>query len=241
MKDIIEFIKTQVKQSGTKGVVLGLSGGIDSAVVAVLAQKALGKNKVHCFYLSYVQDDNDVDHIKKLCNKFKLKYNKVTIKQIVDLFYHYPKNELIKGNIKSRVRMTYLYTFANSKNCLVIGTTNKSELLTGYFTKYGDGGVDFEPIAHLYKTEVIKLAKKLGIPDEIINKPPTAGLWNGQTDEHELGMTYKELDEYLMLIEFDSIVPRAIHEEMPKMSDKYYKVKEMVEKSKHKRNPPEMK
>ena len=233
MKDIIQFIKNQVKSANAKGVVLGLSGGIDSAVVAVLAKKALGTKNVLCYYLPYNTDINNSEHIFKLCNKFKLKCTNLSIKQIVDLFTYYPKEELTKGNIKARIRMTYLYTFANSKNCLVIGTTNKSELMTGYFTKYGDGACDFEPIAHLYKTEVIQLAKQLGIPDEIINKPPSADLWKGQTDEDEIGLSYYELDEILQFIEMKGNYP-----ESKNITWNISKVLKMIYKSEHKRNQP---
>jgi len=228
MERIIEFIKTQVKSSNSNGIVLGISGGIDSAVVAVLSKKAT--ENVILIHMPLQHEIND--DIVKLCKKFKMSY---AVHPIGEEFnnilkgFSEPLDKKTMGNIQSRLRMLILYTYANEHNFLVIGTTNKSELLTGYFTKHGDGAVDFEPIAHLYKTEVIQLAKQLGIPDEIINKPPSADLWVGQTDEQELGMTYEKLDKYLKRL---SEPPER------RKSKKFYKVKKLIEKSKHKRNPP---
>ena len=245
---IIKFIKEYIEQSDSKGVVLGLSGGIDSAVVAVLAKKALG-NKVHCIYLPdrYKIQDFDREHIEKLCKRFDLTFQEEYINKIAEHFY-YPmdtptvKAKIILGNIKARVRMTYLYKEANTRDCLVIGTSNKSEIMTGYFTKYGDGGADLEPIGHLYKTQVYQLAKYLDIPNEIVDKPPTAGLWDGQTDEGELGMPYSYLDKILLYIERHQLIEKE---------DSYYtaewlgikdkdinRVIDMISKSEHKRRVP---
>ena len=242
---IIKFIKDYVKQSGRKGIVLGLSGGIDSAVVAVLAKRALG-NKVHCIYLpdEYKKQDFDRQHIEKLCKRFDLTFQEDYIRDTVEHFF-YPmdtpttKAKIILGNIKARVRMTYLYKEANTRDCLVIGTSNKSEIMIGYFTKHGDGGSDIEPIGHLYKTQVYELAKHLDIPNEIVDKPPTAGLWDGQTDEGELGISYKKLDKILHYkSSFTTHTIQQIADIVDCDEDDVELVKNLVERSEHKRRVP---
>ena len=211
---IEEFIKLYITISGTKGIILGLSGGIDSAVVAVLAKRAIKKENIHCYYLPMLNTNDDIDkkHIKKLCERFDLTYKIREIgldtEGIIDDSFTEGISKLNYGNIKARIRMTILYHYANRLNCLVVGTTNKSEYKIGYFTKYGDGAVDFEPIQHLYKTEIFELAKYLNIPEEIINKHPTAGLWKDQTDEKEIGMSYEQLDKILKFIKRNIIIKK---------------------------------
>ena len=239
---IVSFIKTYVENTGKKSVVLGLSGGIESAVVAVLAKKALGSKNVHCFYLPEEEKENDFDkeHINKLCERFDLAYQTIPIGSIVNSiilanrFQNKTKfNKLTIANIKARVRMMQLYAYTNDHDALVIGTGNKSEIMIGYFTKYGDGGVDFEPIGYLYKTEVFKIAKELDIPNEIVDKPPTAGLWEGQTDEGEIGMSYEELDEILYTIENNLINEDYLKEKNIDYKN-ILKVLKMMEKNEHK-------
>lgn len=248
---IIKFIKDYIDQSNADGIILGVSGGIDSAVVAVLAKQAT--ENLHCYYLPMIDMKDDIDkiHIKKLYQRFDLTYQTreigLDVEGIIDDISINGISKVTYGNIKARIRMTILYHYANRLSCLVVGTTNKSELLTGYFTKYGDGGVDIEPIQHLYKTEIFELAKYLNIPEEIINKTPTAGLWKGQTDEDELGMTYKELDKCLRYYEFVSNSPRALTEIFYNTEDgkklknmepnKMKHVIELIKKSEHKRKP----
>ena len=234
MKEIVDFIKSQVLKSKTKGIVLGLSGGIDSAVVAVLSKRAIGAKNLHCYYLPMTikNKDYDRDHIEKLCERFDLSYQTETIVNpvlsIIGNSGNLSKESM--GNIKARVRMTILYKHANNLNCLVIGTTNKTELMIGYFTKYGDGACDFEPIAHLYKHQIKELAKELDIPNEIIDKLPSAGLWEGQTDEDELGISYDKLDEILC-----KMYNNDLNEFTKKDIDH---VKSLVSKSYHKRHTP---
>ena len=148
-------------------------------------------------------DPEDVEHAKKLAEKFRIKTETVDITPVYDLMVKIlPEgNRIAKANLKPRLRMATLYYFANNLNYLVVGTDNKSESFTGYFTKYGDGGVDILPISHLLKTEVRVLAMELGIPEEIITRPPSAGLWEGQTDEGEMGITYEQLDKTIIAIE----------------------------------------
>lgn len=239
---IVKCIKDAVRKAGANGVVLGLSGGLDSAVVAVLAKKALGGNNVHCYYMPEKQKDHDIDleHIEKLCNRFGITFNIHTIGETTnackDSFWRDISNWEY-ANIKARTRMTDLYTYASLDHCLVIGTGNRSEIMTGYFTKHGDGGVDFEPIGHLYKTEVFKLAKHLNVPNEIIDKPPSAGLVEGQTDEADLGITYVELDAILNYLHCSSLDSHSF-ERQGITKQNVNKVVRMIETTEHKRRLP---
>ncbi len=196
---IVLWIKQKVKESGAKGIVLGLSGGIDSAVVAALAKAAVGKNNLLVLFLPCNSHPQDLSDAKLVAGHLGLKSKLIDLSVVYNNFLKIlpQAKSLAKGNLKPRLRMCTLYYFANKLNYLVCGTGNKSELLVGYFTKYGDGGVDILPIADLFKRQVRQLAKELKIPESVITKPPTAGLWQGQTDEGEMGITYNELDDIL--------------------------------------------
>ena len=225
---IINFIRAEAKSAS--GIVVGMAGGIDSSVVASLCVKALGNRRVTALIMPEheVTMLRDVNDAKQLASELNIRCYIYPIDGILSAIIKCQPLDDKKtlGNAKARARMILLYAYANMHHYLVAGTGNKSELLTGYFTKYGDGGVDFLPIADLYKTEVIKLAKHLGIPKAIIDKTPTAGLWRGQTDEDELGMSYAELD--------------AILKGDKKQPAKVKKVKELMEKSHHKRTLPKI-
>ena len=226
---IVSWIKQQVKDSGAKGIVLGLSGGIDSAVVAALCREAVGKNNLLVLFMPCNSDQQDLKDAKLIAQELGLKLKLVDLSAVYNSFLKVlPKAaNLALGNLKPRLRMSALYYFANQLNYLVCGTGNKSELMVGYFTKYGDGGVDILPIADLFKCQVRNLARELKIPQNIITKPPTAGLWQGQTDEGELGITYNELDEIL-----DKF---CNNQKQTSASKKVDKVKRMHKNSEHKR------
>ncbi len=193
---LVKWLRTKIKNAGKKGIVLGLSGGVDSAVVSVLCRKAVGTKNILCLILPCQSQKTDITDAKKVAKKFGLKTETIDLTKIYEnLIRILPTaNKLTQANLKPRLRMLTLYYFANKLNYIVAGTGNKSELSIGYFTKYGDGGVDILPLGDLYKSEVRGLAKYLKVPEEIITKPPTAGLWTGQTDEGEIGMTYDELE-----------------------------------------------
>lgn len=226
-KRISNWIKRKVKEAGAIGGVIGLSGGLDSAVVAVLAKKAL-KDNVLGVILPCYSEPEDIEDAYLIANTFNIKTEKIILDSVYDeITKILPKGDKISlANIKARLRMIVLYYFANKLNYLVIGTGNKSELAIGYFTKYGDGGVDILPLGGLLKTQIFELAKKIGIPEKIINKKPSAGLWKNQTDEEEIGISYPDLDRAIIAIERgDKNGPIQI----------INKVKQLMEKTKHKK------
>ncbi|MDD5130423.1 MAG: NAD+ synthase [Candidatus Omnitrophica bacterium] len=231
---IVSWIKQQVKDSTAKGIVLGLSGGIDSAVVAALAKEAVGKNNVLVLFMPCNSNPQDLKDAKLVAHKLGLKSKLVDLSAVYNNFLKILPGavSLARGNLKPRLRMSTLYYFANKLNYLVCGTGNKSELMVGYFTKYGDGGVDILPIADLFKRQVRKLAKELKIPQGIIAKAPTAGLWQGQTDEVEMGITYNELDDILDRF--------CNHKKQAAGSKNVNKVISMYKRSEHKRKGAEI-
>ncbi|MCK4904772.1 NAD(+) synthase [bacterium] len=227
-QEISNWIEKQVKNANKKGIVLGLSGGIDSSVVAVLSKKALGDN-VLGLLLPCNSSNIDERLATELANTSNIKTRKIDSSGLFNQLINInPKaNDLAKANLKPRLRMLILYYFANSLDYLVAGTGNKSEIMTGYFTKHGDGGCDVLPLGGLLKTEVKSLARELNLPSEIIKRPPTAGLWEGQTDESEMAITYKDLDKCLIAIESKTF-------KNLKESD-LKRVRLMIKKSHHKR------
>lgn len=216
------FIEDNVRKSNSNGVVVGLSGGVDSAVTAVLAQNALSRD-VLALIMPCGSDSRDAEDARKVSSQFRIDSVQLSLDDVHELFLSRftETSKLAQGNLKSRLRMCALYHVANLNNFLVLGTSNKTELELGYFTKYGDGGVDIEPIGDLFKTQVYQLAEYLNIPKDIIDKPPSAGLWDGQLDEEEIGSTYDAIDKMLKgEIEASE------------------KVLELMEKSSHKRELP---
>ncbi len=204
---ILEFISEKVRESKAKGVVVGLSGGIDSAVTSLLCARALGPDKVlNLFLPSRSTPVGDKEDVEAFCERFEMELRTLDISATVDaLKKTMPglEDKRLIGNATARLRMIALFHHAKMLDRVVMGTSNKSELLIGYFTKFGDGGADFCPLGDLYKTEVRELAMRLEVPQSILDKVPTAGLWEGQTDEGELGLTYEELDQILVGIELN--------------------------------------
>ena len=207
-KKIKNFIRDYVFKTGAKGIVLGMSGGIDSSTTAALAALAIGGSKVLGLILPEKETYNkkDIAHAENVAKKFGLKTELVEITATLESFYSSvpifdPLDNICKGNIKARTRMIYIYYYANKLHMLVGGSSDKSETMMGYFTKWGDVAADIFPIMDLYKTQVQRLAKHLGIPSEIIEKPPSPTLWQGQSAEKELGIKYELLDLILYGLE----------------------------------------
>lgn len=226
---IVNFLKNYLPDNHQDCYVLGISGGVDSSLVAALAKKAVGKEKLFCYAMpidSLIDDENDA---VRLAKHLDLNY------EVVDLTK--PYHEMVKiyestgvkldlstkGNLKARIRMATLYAFAQNKRGLVLGTDNMDERYTGYYTKYGDGGVDLLPIAHLLKREVVEACLLLGLPEDLARRTPSAGLYQGQTDESEMGITYNDLDDYLL--------GKEISEEAKNKIERLHRI------SAHKRNP----
>lgn len=205
----VDWLREQVKDSGTNGLVVGLSGGIDSSVVAFLIKKAFPENCMGVIMpcKSNEKDKNDAIELAKAAGieyivvDLTSEQDDLLIKICGELSnngHDAEKNRrLADANLRARMRMSTLYTVANSLNYLVAGTDNAAEVYTGYFTKYGDGGVDIIPIANLPKREVYEWGKYLGVPQTVIDRPPSAGLWEGQTDETEMGTTYDMIDDLI--------------------------------------------
>ena len=210
---LVEWIRSQVTNAGAKGTVIGLSGGIDSAVTAALCKKAFPDTMLGLIMPCH-SNPRDAEDAKLLAETFDIPHQVIDLSNTFDnlcaaVDYKeevLPKTSLTLNNIKPRLRMTTLYYFGGLHNYLVVGTDNASELRVGYFTKYGDGGVDIVPLGNLVKMHVRELAYHLGVPEPLITKAPTAGLWENQTDEDEMGVTYNELDNYILT---DQAEPRV--------------------------------
>ena len=241
--DIIEFIKSKVSEANSEGIVVGLSGGIDSTLAAYLACEALGQDKVFGITLpSKTTPTEDNIHGIEVAKRLGIQYREIGIDPILNEYLsatQLPQDDLSIGNLKARIRMSIIYYFANQKNYLVCGTGNKSEILIGYFTKFGDGACDMEPIGDLYKTEVFKLSESLNVPKEIIQKPPRAGLWANQTDEDEIGMSYDLLDKILYLYTEKDMKNTEIAKKLDISVDDVNMIITKVIRSEHKSKVPE--
>ncbi len=205
MKDkIADWIKKQVQDAGAGGCVFGLSGGIDSAVAGVLCKRAFPDNALGLLMPCYSSEE-DLRHAKEISDKFSIPTKLIDLKavnnemfvQLEGKSYDGEEMNLAIANLRPRLRMITLYYHANKLNYLVVGTGNRSEAVMGYFTKYGDGGVDIMPLGGLLKSKIRELARELDIPQAILDRKPSAGLWHGQTDEEEMGITYEVLDEII--------------------------------------------
>jgi NAD+ synthase len=230
---IANWLSEHLAVAGADGFVFGLSGGVDSATVAALAVKAVGPESVLAAILPCHSQPIDALLAQEVADAFGIPTVTVNLDDAFDtLTDSLPPTEhrLAAANMKPRLRMTALYYLAQTYDYLVLGSGNKTELMVGYFTKHGDGGVDLLPMGDLYKTEVWELARDFGVPKAVVERAPSAGLWPGQTDEEELGITYRELDRVLKAIESAEttrVAPATLK-----------RVERMIATSAHKRQMP---
>ncbi len=229
---ITNGLKEFFEQAGFDKAVVGLSGGVDSALVAKFGVLALGKENVTALLMPNdgMSSEHSISDAKAWAEELGIEYRVISIGDYVERYKKLPWDESEEAhmNIQARVRMTILYHYANTHKALVLGTGNKTEETLGYFTKYGDGGVDALPIGNLYKTEVWQIAKELGLPEAIIKKTPSAELRAGHTDEEEIGMSYVEMDDILRKFEAGGEAE----------TDKEKKLQKRIEANKHKRKSP---
>jgi len=266
---ITGFIKRMNVESNVKGIAIGLSGGLDSTVVAYLLKEAIGSENILGVHMnSLTTPKEDKKHFKLIVENLNIEYKEIAIDNLSNEFVNlstyfnsenkgdgskiyktaklsktstigggeYDENiqKIAEGNLKARIRMSILYYYANLNNFLVAGTSNRSELLIGYFTKYGDGAADILPIANIYKSQLKKLANEWNIPEEIINKPPRAGLWDKQTDEDEIGFSYDILDKILYLVVDKKLDNDSISKKMDISMQEINMIRDKVANNKHK-------
>lgn len=199
-KKITRFISSQVKSRKKSGIVIGLSGGIDSSVCVILACRALASHSIIGLSMpeKNVTPQKDLQNVRSLAKELKIKYREINIERGKKVLLNNPmKDKLAGGNFSARIRMSLLYYYAATNNLLVLGTADKSELMIGYFTKFGDEGADIFPIGELYKSQVRLLGKELQVPEEILRQPSSPGFWKGQLAEKEIGLPYGEIDRIL--------------------------------------------
>ncbi len=228
---LVGWVREQVLSAGCKGVVLGMSGGLDSSVAAVLCQRAFPEDMLGVIMPCYSCGE-DAEHARAVASRFSIPIKVVALDTVLDALLEVLAGDevepalgrMAESNLKVRLRMVPLYYFANRFRYTVVGSSNRCELAVGYFTKHGDGGVDIIPLGNLVKEQVRELARFLDIPQPIIDKPPSAGLWPGQTDEDEMGISYEELDRYLLTGE----APDGLRE----------KIEARMAANAHKRLPP---
>ena len=240
-RQISEWIREYIETNGLSGAVVGVSGGVDSATTAYLVARAV-KDYYFLILPSESTPKRDIEDALKVVNNLNAgnRFSIVNIDNIVNIVKENvgTEDKRVIGNVKARVRMTYLYAFAQKMNYLVVGTGDKSELLLGYFTKYGDGGVDILPIGDLYKTQVRALAKALGVPKEIYEKPSSPALWIGQTAEEELGFKYEVADLVLYLLYDKGYDEEKVMKTLGVSKDLIDKIKYLVKINSHKRQLP---
>ncbi|RJS83999.1 NAD+ synthase [Candidatus Bathyarchaeota archaeon] len=245
-KRITEFIKRIVSESGAKGVVVGLSGGVDSSLTATLCVRALGREHVLGILMpTSFTPEEDIRDALELAKILGIRTHLVNIEEISNSFFKAlgvdredPKLKIPMANIRARIRMIILYYFANLNNYLVVGTGDRSESLIGYFTKYGDGGVDFLPICHLYKTQVRELAEYLGVPKKMAYKPSSPQLYPGHKATDEIPIDYDKLDLILVGLFDLGMKPEEIAEEVNVSKDIIMDVLHRYKSTMHKRTYP---
>jgi NAD+ synthase len=241
---LTSFIEEVVADAGADGAVLGLSGGIDSTLTAYLAVEALGEDGLHGLVMpSEVNTDRNMSDAERVADLLDIEYDVLDINPVVDAFVdaapdHAADDRMALGNVRVRTRAVLNYFVANAESGVVLGTGNRSEAMTGYFTKYGDQAVDCNPIGNLYKCQVRQLARHLGVPDELVEKPPSAEMWEGQTDEEEMGLTYDTLDAILALHIDGPFSKSATMRTLEVPESAIDRVEELVAGSEHKRHMP---
>jgi len=236
---LTRFIKDETEKFGIHYVVVGLSGGIDSSVAATLAVEALGRSNVFGYILPYKTTlKESIEDAYLMVKRLGISAEEIDITPIVDSYFKEEmQDKLRKGNFIARIRMCILFDRSSYHNAFVLGTSNKTELLLGYGTIYGDMASAINPLGDLYKTQIRYLAKELDIPERIITKPPTADLWIGQTDEGELGFTYEEVDKLLYHL-VDERLPIGMLLDMGYKKDTIDRVISLIRKSQYKRTLP---
>ncbi|NYB52956.1 MAG: NAD+ synthase [Methanobacteriaceae archaeon] len=245
-REISGFIESSLIESNAKGLVIGLSGGLDSSTTAQLCSGVVNPRKILGLVMpSQTTSKEDVEDAINLAEEIGIKHKIIHIDPLIEPLTEVCRgsplnenNKMAEANLKARIRMVILYYHANAMNRLVVGTGNRTELLVGYFTKYGDGGVDILPIGGLYKTDVRNLAHHLGLNQNIIEKDPTAGLWPGQTDEEELGIKYQLLDKILYLMTECRLKEDEVALKLKIPLDEVVKVKLMMLAAEHKLQMP---
>ncbi|MEB3816559.1 MAG: NAD+ synthase [Desulfurococcales archaeon] len=246
-RELVKFLRDTLEATGAKGYVIGLSGGVDSSTSFYLALKAVGKDRVQALILpdSMVTKKEDVEDAWSLAKQAGVRVHRIDIAPIVDTFKGslpiYEGDDVDRiplGNLRARIRMCLLYYYANKLNYLVLGTTDRSEWLIGYYTKYGDGAVDVEPIIVLYKSQVRRLAAHLGVPERIAFKPSSPGLWPGHMAEEELGVSYDHVDLVLHAVFDLGLKPEEVPRETGVPERVVERVLELYRVNEHKRNPP---
>ena len=238
--ELVKFLRENFKKTGFSKAVLGLSGGIDSALVAYLLRDALGKENVLAIMMPYKSSNPDsLNHAKLVVEDLKINAKTIEITDMIDAYFKNEKDasSLRMGNKMARERMSILFDYSSKENALVVGTSNKTEIYLGYSTQFGDAACALNPIGDLYKTNIWDLSRYLKIPNELIEKKPSADLWEGQTDEQEMGLTYKEADQVMYrLLEENKTVEEVLAEGFNK--DLVDNIVRRMNRSEYKRRMP---
>jgi len=243
-ENLVSFIKDTVDDAGVEGATLGISGGIDSTTTAYLAVEALGTDGLHGLVMpSEVNDPDNMSDAERVAEELGIEYDVIEIQPIAEqVFEAVPsaaENQMATGNVYVRTRAVLNYFVANAENRVVLGTGNRAEAMTGYYTKYGDQAVDCNPIGGLYKQQVRQLADSIGVSADLVGQTPTAGMWDGQTDEAELGLDYDTVDAILALHIDGPLSTAATLRALDDVDyDQIQRVESLVADSKHKRSMP---
>lgn len=241
-KKIVTFLKNELESSGLDGYVFGLSGGLDSSVVASLISQATGETAFALVMpTSKATPEQDTSDAVELAKRLGMQFRIIDLSDIhSSILRELSSNRLASGNLLARIRMCLLYYYANQRNSLVVGTSDKSEFLIGYFTKYGDGAADILPIASLYKTQVRALGNYLKLPNTILSKKSAPMLWESHTAEEEIGATYEEIDSVLYCLYDLKLSPRNTAKKLGIAMERVEKIRQMHIRSAHKRNFPKI-